>query len=55
MTPPSATDNFNTFLERELADREKEKFDKRNDDKYIVRKRPRRKLGFIERIIRRMT
>ena len=55
MTSPSATENFNTFLERELSDRERERFEKRNDDKYIVRKRPRHKIGLIDRIIRRMT
>ena len=55
MTSPSATENFNTFLDRELSDRERERFEKRNDDKYIVRKRPRHKIGLIDRIIRRMT
>ena len=55
MTSPSASDNFNTFLERELSEREKEEFKRRNDEKYTIRNKPRRKLRLIERIIRRMT
>lgn len=43
MTTPSAFDSFSDELARELAEREKEKFRKLNDDKYriVVRKKRR--------------
>jgi hypothetical protein len=39
MTSPSASDNFNIFLEREIAEQKKEKWKKLDDQKYFVRKR----------------
>lgn len=39
MTSPSASDNFNVFLEREIAEQKKEKWKKLDDRKYFVRKR----------------
>lgn len=36
MTTPSAFDSFSDELDRELAEREKEKFRKLNDDKYRI-------------------
>lgn len=43
MTTPSAFNSFSDELDRELADREKRKFRKLNDDKYrvVVRKKRR--------------
>lgn len=49
MTSPSASDNFNAFLDREMAERRKEDFKRMDDEKYKIPpkgRHKRRKLCF---------
>ena len=43
MTSPSAFDNFNDFLNREMAERRAEKWKKLGDSKYRITGRKKRK------------